>query len=365
MAKKRQYGTGSLIQRRATWYLRFYDGGKRVEESTGQTDRKEAERLLRVKIGELARTNRVKLGAPATVADALKLVEDDQREKRAASLRDTEARVRLHLTPKLGTILLTHLKSAAIKSYVSARKREDAAVATINRELSVLRRGLKLAMEQEPPWIAWAPTIKTLEEDNTRTGFIAHAEYHALREALPTSLQLPMVIGYHTGLRRSTILAIRLDQVDLAAEVIRIESGQTKTRQAQLVPIYGDMRGFIDMAMGTNRKYLCEIDGEPVGSFRKSWTTATKAAGVQGLLFHDLRRSAVRLMIQSGIPESVAMKISGHRTHSMLHRYNIIAERDIKAAALKIQHHLESQSDGGLGEQLGEAVKTTPSKQPQ
>jgi len=361
MPKRRQYGTGSLIQRGGIWYLRYYDGGKRVEESTKTGDRKEAERKLKVKVGELAQANRVRLGAPATVADALKLVEADYREKQAASLDDAQARIRLHLTPKLGAIMLADLKAAAVKAYVSARKREQAAVATINRELSVLRRGLKLAMEQEPPWIGWAPTIKALEEDNARAGFLEHAQYVALRNALPLELQLPLVIGYHTGLRRSSILAIRLEQVDMVSRVIRIESGQTKTRKAQLVPIYGDMRGFIELAMERNRRYLCEIDRKPIGSFRKSWITATKAAKVPGLIFHDLRRSAVRNMIQSGIAESVAMKISGHRTQSMLHRYNIITERDIKAAALKIELHLENQSSGQLGEKLGEVSNTSPS----
>ena len=358
--KRRQYGTGSLVQHGRTWYMRFYDGGKRVEESARTTDRKEAERKLKVKVGELAAVNRVRLGAPATVADALRLVEADYREKRAASLDDTQARIRLHLTPALGATMLADLKTPAIKAYIASRKRQEAAVATINRELSVLRRALKLAMQQEPPWIGWAPTVRALREDNTRVGFVTHEQYGALRNALPVALQLPLVIGYHTGLRRSTILSIRINQVDLAAGVIRIEAQQTKTRKAQLVPIYGDMRGYIELAMAANRRYLCEIGRQPIGSFRKTWITATKAAEVPGLLFHDLRRSAVRNMIQAGVPETVAMQISGHRTQSMLHRYNIIAERDIVAAAAKIQHHLESSVSRKLGEKLGEVSNTSP-----
>lgn len=359
MAKRRQYGTGSLIQRGGIWYLRFYDGGKRIEESTRTGDRKEAERKLRVKVGELAAANRVRLGAPATVADALRLVEADYKEKQATSLDDVKSRVRLHLTPKLGPIMLADLKAAAVKAYVSARKREQAAVATVNRELSILRRGLRLAMEQEPPWIGWAPTIKALPEDNARAGFLEHSQYVALRNALPVDLQLPLVIGYHTGLRRSAVLSIRLSQVDMKSKVIRLESGQSKIKKPQPVPIYGDMAGYLEMALAKNRRYVCEIKGKPIGSFRKTWITATKAAGVEGLIFHDLRRSAVRNMIQAGVEESVAMKISGHKTRSVFNRYNIIVERDIVAASAKIQHHLESSGSRKLGENLGEVSNTS------
>ena len=74
--------------------------------------------------------------------------------------------------------------------------------------------------------------------------------------------------------------------------------------------------------------------------FRKAFDAACAAAGLQGILPHDLRRSAVRNFIRAGVKESVAMRLSGHRTRSVFDRYNIVSEDDLVDASTKLQQFL-------------------------
>ena len=76
---------------------------------------------------------------------------------------------------------------------------------------------------------------------------------------------------------------------------------------------------------------------------RKVWEPACTRAGVPGLLFHDLRRSAVRNMERASIPRKVAMEISGHRTESVYRRYDIVSRRDLMSAAAKLERYLENE----------------------
>lgn len=84
--------------------------------------------------------------------------------------------------------------------------------------------------------------------------------------------------------------------------------------------------------------------GRPIKSLTKAWQAACAAAGYPSLIPHDLRRSAVRNFVRQGIPERVAMQLTGHKTRSVFERYNIVSEGDLEAAAGRLNDAATARS---------------------
>jgi integrase len=88
---------------------------------------------------------------------------------------------------------------------------------------------------------------------------------------------------------------------------------------------------------------------DKIKRFDKAWKKACQDAGIGLRLFHDFRRTAVRNMVRSGVPERVAMMISGHKTGSVFDRYNIVNDHDLKLASMQQAAYLDSQRGHNLG----------------
>ncbi len=81
--------------------------------------------------------------------------------------------------------------------------------------------------------------------------------------------------------------------------------------------------------------------GKPIINFRAAWNTACARAGHPGAIFHDFRRTAVRNLVRAGVPQRVAMELTGHLTASIFQRYAIVDETMLTEAAVKLADHLK------------------------
>jgi integrase len=131
--------------------------------------------------------------------------------------------------------------------------------------------------------------------------------------------------------------------VDLEARVLRLPAELAKNKRAQVIPLRGRLLEVVTQTYERRSlecPYLFQHNGEPIGDFGKAFDTAADAAGIKGILVHDLRRSAVRNFIRAGIKETVAMTMSGHRTRSIFDRYNITDTDDLVDANEKLEAFL-------------------------
>ena len=139
------------------------------------------------------------------------------------------------------------------------------------------------------------------------------------------------------------MLRLTWAQVDFAAATVRLEPGTTKNRLGRMFPFTPQLRALLEAqrahteTTGRQREriipWVFHRREEPIKDFRGAWKAACEAAGVPGRLFHDLRRTAVRNLERAGVPRSVAMLMTGHKTESVYRRYAIVSEADLHHAA--------------------------------
>lgn len=360
--KRRRQGKGSLYRNNdvAHWWMQFYQSGKRVRESTKCADKVDAQKVLERRLLEAAGfTLRGIPPGTATIDDLAQLVFADHELKDCKDQKEPKQRYAKHVATRWGKRKADKLGTADIRAYVQERKFEGAANATINRELEIVRRGFVLGAREEPPLVFDAPHFPKLPEKNARQGFLEHYQYEKLLEKLPPELKALFVCGYHVGARKGELRKTRWEWIDWEADVIRVPGAMTKNSAPRTLPIYGDMMRWLEdqrekcpagnpyvffgrwRAPGERR-----IGGEgkfPVSPALHGWDEACKAAGLGGLKMHDLRRSAVRNMKRAGVVDSVAMKITGHKTRSMYERYDIVDESDLKDAGEKLAQYAAKQ----------------------
>jgi integrase len=186
-----------------------------------------------------------------------------------------------------------------------------------------------------------------LEERNRRKGFFEQDQIAALLKELPEELRALIETSSITGWRITSELTTRQKRhLDLDAGWLRLDPGESKNQEGRRFPLTPRLREVLaaqlertaefEKATGRIVPWLFHRDGEPVGSFRKTWLSACERAKLAGKIPHDFRRTAVRNLERAGVSRSAAMAMVGHKTQSIYSRYAIADEASLREAAVKL-----------------------------
>jgi integrase len=360
-------GLGTVYLRGKTWWIQYFMNGQPFRESSNSNKKMVAKELLKKRLGEVAEGK-----APAVRLDKVMFKDlsdaflDDYKLNQRKSIKRATQSVG-YLLKEFDKHRANAITTPKITAYIKKRSGEGAANATVNRELAALKRILNLAAKQTPPQLERVPFIPMLKENNIRKGFFEHGSFVALRDALPDYLKPLVTFAYRTGWREAEITNLTWSQVDLDGGIVRLEPGTTKNDDGRTVYLDGELQ-IIFKNQSEERKRAKKLTeyvfpnqngtGQ-IKDFRHKWNEACRSVGLgfgyrlekeyvakwqgklpPGPILHDFRRTAVRNMVRSGVPETVAMKISGHKTRSVFDRYNIVSEDDLKQAAAQQEKYL-------------------------
>ena len=333
---------GSVYLRGKTYWIRYRKNGKNVYESAKSSKKMVANELLTSREAAINEGREIVI-SHGNFEYLKQLILDDYQVNGKRSIDRVKLSIS-HLEGYFRGYKADRILTSDLRSYTAERLEQGASNGTINRELACLRRMLRLAYQDGR--INKIPFFPMLKEGNPRQGFFEHNEYLTLLRVLPAYLRPVIIFAYRTGWRKQEILKLKWDQVDLKERYIYLKPDQTKNEDARSIYISDELYKMLKILKfkSEGNPYVFQNKGKPIRFFQKAWKTACKDADLSGKLFHDFRRTAARNLTRSGTQETVAMRITGHKTRSIFDRYNISSQDDIRAAIERQEKFLSEKS---------------------
>lgn len=344
----------------AIWWYDFTIAGRRIRESA-KTARKtlaiEAEKRRRQELERAAAGLPVTGSAPADrIADVGTILTDylarcevlsrgQQRSTRTAALARERSR---HLMRLLGGRLRAELTETVIVEYMRRRQEEGAGPRTINMEVEILSRALG------QPWKALWPRLARLKEPRDVGRALTLEEQKRLLAAAEASrspyIRLVIVMALHTGMRADEIRSLRWGNIDMERRLLTVPKSKTEAGEGRTVPMTDSLcselaayRAWYEERLGAAQKdwfvfpfsnRIAPLDPtRSCTTLKHAWEGCRRLADVR-CRFHDLRHTAVSMMLDAGAPEHAVRAIVGHVSPRMLERY-AHARVDVKRRAVE------------------------------
>ncbi|WP_445496643.1 tyrosine-type recombinase/integrase [Photorhabdus sp. SF281] len=363
----------SIFRRGNTWYGNYTTpSGKRIKESLGTTDKKQAQELHDKRKAEFWRIDRLGDFPDVTFEEAcLRWIEEKADKK---SLDDDKGRLEFWLAHFEG-FRLKDITEASIYAAISKMKNRKAkerwesrvkaaqkkgkeipaykevsvSTATKAKHLSLMKSLLRSA-ERDWKWLEKAPVIKVPTVRDKRVRWLEPHEAQKLVDECPEPLKSVVKFALATGLRRSNIINLEWSQIDMQRKVAWIHPDQSKSARAIGVALNETSCKVLRDQIGNHNRWVFvhtkaakRPDGTETSKVRKmrvdnntAWNSALKRAGIENFRFHDLRHTWASWLVQSGVPLSILQEMGGWESIEMVRRYAHLAPNHLTEHAKQI-----------------------------
>jgi integrase len=334
----------ALFKRGNVWWAYVTLDGTRHHKSTGSTNRRKAEAVEQQFREELndARQNLPKAKPDMTFGEL-------------SSLFLGEGMGRPHsierlglLTPFFADIVLSALDQSVLRRYREYRQREKPKLkpATVNRDLSVLRRIINWGVEEKYLVANPLGRLRMERERRTKRPVLSLREERLLLAAASKHLQLIIICALLTGMRRGEILGQQWEDIDFDNRILHVSHSKTPEGEMREIPLAGVLYELLKADRKENGTVFTFKD-DPIVRTKSAWAGALRRSKIRHFRFHDLRHTANTRMMLAGVLQEVRREILGHtsrRSRDVNDRYVQIELPEKRAAIAKLELWLEAQA---------------------
>lgn len=332
----------SIYIRNGVWwcYITRPDG-KRVRRSLKTADETKAQELHDKIKHELWRVEMMGDKPKHTLTEACVRWLNEKHKKK--SLNEDKRYIKFFLNELPKNVTLERITADMVKFPVlNLRKKpgrygKTATDATLNRYLAFMRSLLRAA--EEWGWIDRAPIIKLLKEPRRRIRWLKPEEAARLIAELPEHWRPIVRFALATGLRKSNILNLRWEEVDMVRGIAWVHPDEAKGGRAIGVALNGVALDVLRAQVSVHPEFVFvnEKTGKPFdASGNKSWGKALKRAGIEDFRFHDLRHTWASWLVQSGVGLAELQEMGGWESVEMVRKYAHLAPDHLRNHAGKI-----------------------------
>ncbi len=321
----------ALYLRGRIWYADFYADGKRVQESTGTANRREAEKFVALRISEAQRGVYVK-PVHVPMSDLWERYIAYSKAHKRSWKRDEQ--MYANLQRFFGPVILETITPLRVEDFQQHRVRE-VSPATVNRECALLKHMFNMA-ERWGMHHGTNPVrlVKFLAEDNLQFRTISEADEQRLLAASPPYLRELLLFAANTGLRCGDIFDLMWEEVDVEQKRIAIIMG--KTRRKLEVPLNDAALAVLEAKQAAKHGpyvFYNPLTGDRFFDLKAGWKAALRRAGLSGITWHTFRHTFASRLTNSGVDLVTVKELLGHSTINTTMRY-AHSNHDAKARAV-------------------------------